>query len=134
MLMKAMQVVQPRSFVTVQVPIPHLTSGSPDRLLIQTRWASMCGSDIPFFTGNKRFKPYPLAPGAPIHECVGQVVESTSDLFRPGDHVVAIPEGDQGSGRVLCGAGRQSRSIAARPRRPRYELHDPAAFDGDERR
>jgi len=96
MLMKAMQVVQPRSFVTAQVPIPHLTSGSPDRLLIQTRWASMCGSDIPFFTGNKRFKPYPLAPGAPIHECVGQVVESTSDLFRPGDQVVAIPEGDRG--------------------------------------
>ena len=26
----------------------------------------------------------------------GQVVESTSDMFRPGDQVVAIPEGDQG--------------------------------------
>ena len=31
-----------------------------------------------------------------MHECVGQVVESTSDMFRPGDQVVAIPEGDQG--------------------------------------
>jgi L-iditol 2-dehydrogenase len=96
MLMKTMQVVRPRSFVTMQVPVPHLTCGSPDRLLIQTRWASMCGSDIPFFTGNKRFKPYPLAPGAPIHECVGQAVESTSDLFRPCDHILAIPEGDRG--------------------------------------
>jgi len=56
----------------------------------------MCGSDIPFFTGSKRYKPYPLAIGAPIHECSGQVVESTSNLFHPGDYVVAIPDGDQG--------------------------------------
>lgn len=96
MLMRALQVVQPRSFVPVQASVPHTSSSNPDRLLIQTNWVSMCGSDIPFFTGSKRFTPYPLAPGAPIHECVGQVVESTSDLFQPGDRVVAIPEGDQG--------------------------------------
>jgi L-iditol 2-dehydrogenase len=96
MLMRALQVVRPRSFETVQVPVPHLSSGSADRLLIQTRWVSMCGSDIPFFTGSKRFKAYPLPLGAPVHECVGQVVQSTSNLFQPGDHVIAIPEGDQG--------------------------------------
>lgn len=56
----------------------------------------MCGSDIPFFTGSKRYKHYPLNPGAPIHECYGQVVESTSSRFQPGEWVVAIPEGDQG--------------------------------------
>jgi L-iditol 2-dehydrogenase len=56
----------------------------------------MCGSDIPFFTGNKRHKSYPLPVGAPIHECVGRVVESIASLFQPGDRVVAIPEGDQG--------------------------------------
>jgi len=56
----------------------------------------MCGSDIPFFTGNKRHKTYPLPVATPIHECVGQVIESTSDLFHPGDRVVAIPESDQG--------------------------------------
>jgi L-iditol 2-dehydrogenase len=55
----------------------------------------MCGSDIPFFTGSKRYKNYPFAPGFPIHECVGQVVESTSSLFEPGDWVIAIPEGNQ---------------------------------------
>jgi threonine dehydrogenase-like Zn-dependent dehydrogenase len=96
MSMKALQVVRPRSFATVQLPVPDLGSGGADRLLIRTRWVSMCGSDIPFFTGNKRFKTYPLPPGAPIHECAGQVVESTSNLFQPGDQVIAIPEGDQG--------------------------------------
>jgi L-iditol 2-dehydrogenase len=56
----------------------------------------MCGSDIPFFTGNKRHKTYPLPVAQPIHECVGKVIESTSSLYQPGDRVVAIPQTDQG--------------------------------------
>jgi threonine dehydrogenase-like Zn-dependent dehydrogenase len=96
MLMNALQVVQPRHFSLVQTPIPHLTSDQRERLVVRTSWVSMCGSDIPFFTGNKRHKTYPLPLGAPIHECSGQVVESTSHLFQPGEQVVAIPDGDQG--------------------------------------
>lgn len=56
----------------------------------------MCGSDIPFFTGNKRFCTYPLAAGAPIHECTGEVVESDSQLFPRGCRVIAIPDGTEG--------------------------------------
>jgi L-iditol 2-dehydrogenase len=93
--MRALQVVRPRTFQTVDVPVPSLSDGGPDRLLIRTCWVSMCGSDIPFFTGSKRHKNYPLLPGAPIHECVGQVVESTSSQFEPGDYVIAIPDGNQ---------------------------------------
>jgi len=96
MQMKALQVVQPRSFTPVEVPVPILKSNGSDQILIRTDWVSLCGSDIPFFTGSKRFKPYPLVPGAPIHECVGQVIDSTSNLFQPGDRVVAIPEDNQG--------------------------------------
>jgi L-iditol 2-dehydrogenase len=94
--MKALQLIRPRSFASVELPVPHLTPVTPHRIVVRTSWVSMCGSDIPFFTGSKRLQSYPLVPGAPIHECMGQVVESVSDLFRPGDHVVAIPDGDQG--------------------------------------
>jgi L-iditol 2-dehydrogenase len=94
--MKALQVTRPRNFELIQVPVPDLEAASPDKILVQPETVSLCGSDIPFFTGSKRFKNYPLAPGAPIHECVGQVVKSTSSQFQPGDRVVAIPEGDQG--------------------------------------
>ena len=96
MLMKALQVVRPRSFEQVQVPVPALEPGSTDRILVQPSWVSMCGSDIPFFTGSKRHKSYPLPAGTPIHECVGQVIDSTSSLFQSGDRVIVIPEGDQG--------------------------------------
>jgi len=95
MLMNALHLVQPRSFVNIQVPVPKLGSGNPEQILIRTNWVSMCGSDIPFFTGNQRIKHYPLAPGAPIHECVGLVVESQSTRFQPGDWVIAIPENNQ---------------------------------------
>lgn len=93
--MKALQLFRPRNFVKVEVPTLNLSSQGSDYLLIQTRWVSMCGSDIPFFTGSQRLKHYPLAPGAPIHECVGQVLESQSEQFQPGDWVIAIPENNQ---------------------------------------
>jgi threonine dehydrogenase-like Zn-dependent dehydrogenase len=94
--MKALQVVAPRAFAVVEAPIPSLAPGGPERILVRTAWVSMCGSDIPYFTGSKRFKPFPPPIAAPIHECVGQVVESRSSQFKPGDRVVAIPDGDQG--------------------------------------
>jgi threonine dehydrogenase-like Zn-dependent dehydrogenase len=94
--MKALQVVQPRTFELVHVSIPDLERAGPNHILVQPEWVSLCGSDIPFFTGSKRFGSYPLAPGAPIHECVGRVIKSSSELFHPGERVVAIPEGDKG--------------------------------------
>jgi L-iditol 2-dehydrogenase len=96
MLMKALQAVRPGVFEQVQVPVPSLPPEAPERVLVRTGWVSMCGSDIPFFSGNKRFLQYPLAPGAPIHECVGEVVESTTVLCQPGDRVLSIPDGNQG--------------------------------------
>jgi L-iditol 2-dehydrogenase len=101
--MKALQVVTPRSFARVEIPMPELKSLAPDRILVKPQWVSMCGSDIPFFTGNKRHKTYPLPVAAPIHECAGTVVDSTSSLFKKGDWVVAIPENDQGLSEFFVG-------------------------------
>ncbi len=95
-MMKALQLVGPRIFEQLEVPIPSLAPGPSELLLIKSRWLSLCGSDISFFNGNKRYIQFPLAVGNPIHESVGEVVESQSDLFKPGEMVLAIPEGDQG--------------------------------------
>lgn len=100
--MKALQVTQPHTFARIEIPQPELNASEKGQILVHSAWFSMCGSDIPFFSGGKRFKNhprfenYPLAWGMPIHECVGQVVESTSERFESGDWVVAIPDGDQG--------------------------------------
>jgi L-iditol 2-dehydrogenase len=94
--MKALQLVQPRTFKPVQVPVPDLDMTGADTLLVRTEWISLCGSDIPFFTGSKPSKSYPLPVGTPVHECVGEVIKSTSRHFQPGERVVVLPEGDQG--------------------------------------
>jgi L-iditol 2-dehydrogenase len=94
--MKVLHLTLPRSFAESDCPVPELDVRFPDRILVKTRWVSMCGSDIPFFTGSKRLNPYPLPPGAPIHECVGEVVESTCEELSPGVHVVAIPAENKG--------------------------------------
>jgi threonine dehydrogenase-like Zn-dependent dehydrogenase len=101
--MKALQVITPRSFTCVETPVPDLKSLAPGRILVKPQWVSMCGSDIPFFTGGKRHKTYPLPVGAPIHECTGTVVDSTSPQFKKGDWVVAIPENDQGLSEFFVG-------------------------------
>lgn len=93
--MKSLQLIQSRVFEIVDAPMPKI-AGFTDRLLVRSRWFSLCGSDISFFNGNKRCVKYPMPVGAPIHESVGQVVESQSGQFRPGDMVLAIPEGDAG--------------------------------------
>jgi L-iditol 2-dehydrogenase len=96
MIMKALQVIRPRIFETVSVPVPGIPPGDHNGILVRTAAVALCGSDISFFTGNKRFTEYPLVPGAPVHECVGEVVESASELFKPGDRVLAIPDENRG--------------------------------------
>jgi NADPH:quinone reductase-like Zn-dependent oxidoreductase len=94
--MKALQIIKPRSFSTIEVPIPQLEADSSGQVLVRTTWISMCGSDIPFFTGSKRYQTFPFLWGSRVHECVDQVAECTSERFQVGDWVVAIPEKDQG--------------------------------------
>jgi L-iditol 2-dehydrogenase len=120
MLMKSLQLVTPRAFSLVNVPVPKLPGDGEERILVRTRWVSMCGSDIPFFAGNKRLLPYPMAAGAPIHECIGDVVESSSHGFQPGDRVIAIPDGNQGMAELFL--ARADRTIALDAR-----LHDSDA-------
>jgi len=118
MPMNALQVTRPHTFDRVQVPVPSLQG--TDRILVRTAWVSMCGSDIPFFAGKKRLQTYPMVPGAPIHECVGDVAESASELFRPGDRVLSIPDGDQGLAEFFL--AQPSRTVALNP-----GIQDPGA-------
>ena len=91
--MKALQVVRPRQFQTVEIARPQIDD---DQILVQLKKAVLCGSDIPKYTGLWPGLEYPLPPGMPIHECVGVVVESHASRFQVGDRVVAVPKGDQG--------------------------------------
>ena len=94
--MKALQLHRPRSFHQIEVPQPDLGSAGPERLVVRPLTLSLCGSDIPFYTGSKRQRRFPLPAGAPIHECLGEVIASSSAQYAPGERVIAIPDSDQG--------------------------------------
>ncbi len=94
--MKALRASQPRTFLQIQVPDPHLEPGVAGQIVVRNEWVSLCGSDVPIFTGSKRNKTFPLAAGAPNHECVGRVVESSSEKYPAGSRVIAVPLSDLG--------------------------------------
>jgi L-iditol 2-dehydrogenase len=111
--MRALQLRAPRTYAVVQVPAPSLAATEGERLLIRTLRASICGSDIPFFTGHKPRIAFPLPPGAHVHECVGRVEESTSRDFKPGDLVAAVPEDDLGLAELFVARADKAVLLAA---------------------
>ena len=81
------QVVAPGFVERVEVPDDsgQLQDGQVRlRLLV----AGLCGSDMPRLNGAKGLSPGGGLGGAPVHEAVGEVIESASPLFKRSQHVV----------------------------------------------
>jgi threonine dehydrogenase-like Zn-dependent dehydrogenase len=87
--MHSLQITRPRLIEIIDIPVPALPGKG--WILVRLRRALICGSDLPAFNGRNQILNYPLPPGMFIHECFGEVVESTSDRLRIGDRVVAMP-------------------------------------------
>ncbi|MGB1748771.1 MAG: zinc-dependent alcohol dehydrogenase [Dehalococcoidia bacterium] len=60
-------------------------------VLVRTRAASICGSDLHMVHTGWAMHAFPAMPGHPGHEAAGEVVESKSDQFKPGDLVLTTP-------------------------------------------
>src|SRR5438477_10596286 len=78
-----------------QVPVPEVR---PDDVLIRTKKASVCGTDIHIYNWDvwaQRTIPVPMTIG---HEFVGEIVSVGTNVrgFAPGDLVV-------GEGHITCG-------------------------------
>lgn len=88
-MMRAAYVPGPDRVEVGDFPVP-VTSG-PGDLVVRMLWASICGSDVHHIY-HGYLKPEGLnQPGYPGHEGVGVVVESRSDRFAVGDHVLTVP-------------------------------------------
>ena len=129
--MKAAQIVGPRLAKVVDVDEPSLEGSG--RIKVRIERACLCGSDSPLFNYDlnalieaadrdpsqplfvpfvdfERGDPYPLEVGLSIHECLGTVIESTSDRFQEGDFVLALPDRHDGLVEYLC--ARDTRAIS----------------------
>ncbi|MCD6352380.1 MAG: zinc-binding dehydrogenase [Armatimonadetes bacterium] len=73
--MKAAQIVAPKQVELVDVPEPV---PGPGEVLVRVTHAGVCGSDLPLYGGEAA--QYPLQPGAPGHELIGELVDDLADL------------------------------------------------------
>lgn len=118
---KAVQITAPQRAEIIEVPEPAIPEGRSGMVKVRLERACLCGSDRPLWHLDFRHahphqliqhydvpvpdnpgEIYPLLPGLSIHECVGTVEESTSERFRAGDFVLALPYIHHGFFEVLC--------------------------------
>lgn len=71
-----------------EVPVP---APAPGKVLVRTRLASICGSDLHIVYMGWNVHEWPLPHGYPGHEGVGEVVDGGGTEFQPGDLVLTVP-------------------------------------------
>ena len=83
--MKAVYVPKPHQMEIKELPAPKPAAG---QVLIRVRAVGICGSDMHIYHGSNPLATYPRIVG---HEFAGEVAESLSGAFKPGDHVCVDP-------------------------------------------
>jgi len=89
MKMFAAKLIAPRRFEIFDAPAPRIEDSPPNSIIVRTRRATICGSDVPYFLGVTPAWDHECFPA---HECVGEVIASNSSQFQRGDTVMAIPD------------------------------------------
>ena len=82
---RAAQLVELGRVECVEAEVEPLRDGD---VLVRTRYASICGSDLHIVYDGIETAPPQWVPGYPGHEGVGEVLESRSDALQPGDLVL----------------------------------------------
>lgn len=86
--MRASTILGPGQITVGDAPDPDLL---PGQVLLKVLQAAICGSDRKSLARGGLSGGRHLGPGAPGHECVGEVLESDSELFRRGDRLLVMP-------------------------------------------
>ncbi|MCK9286436.1 MAG: alcohol dehydrogenase catalytic domain-containing protein [Sphaerochaetaceae bacterium] len=90
--MRQAVMVQPKTIVLERVAVPKV---SGTKVLVETAYIGICGSDIHVYHGKHPYTSYPVVQG---HEVSGKVVAIGDDVkhIKIGDHVTVEPQ-------VSCG-------------------------------
>lgn len=78
----------------------------PGQVRLRFRAAGLCGSDMPQLRGMPIFSVNGNHDGAPIHEIVGEVIETASDRLVVGDQVVGTGGAAAGLAEILVESDR----------------------------
>jgi threonine dehydrogenase-like Zn-dependent dehydrogenase len=109
--MFAAKLVAPKKFEMVEIPAPDIETAPPDSIVVRTRRATTCGSDMPYFLGIYPESRHMSPVAFPAHECVGEVVATTSSRFHVGDTVMAQPDAFTGLGQFYLARAKNTTLI-----------------------
>jgi L-iditol 2-dehydrogenase len=82
--------VNPGQFVHGQMAAPDASSLDQGQVIVRFVCGAVCGSDLPKFRGKADRGDYGPYDGYPLHEVVGEVVETRSAALSLGDRVVGF--------------------------------------------
>lgn len=85
--MRVVRLLAPRNMEIVTRPDPSIGAGE---VLLRMQEIAVCGSDLPHYLGTHPHD-YPEPDGVPAHECVGTILESNLEGYRPGDRALFFP-------------------------------------------
>lgn len=94
--MKCAQIVSPGKLEFVDTPLPDLDKIEGQPILVRLHAGVLCASDFPRFVGGAFNIQFPRPLGDSLHELIGEVVDSRSERFKPGDWTLAIPPDQRG--------------------------------------
>lgn len=83
--MKSLICVKPGEFAWAEKEMPV---ESPGNSIIKLERLGICGTDYHAFDGNQPFFSYPRILG---HEIAGEIIQTNSKVFKPGDRVTVSP-------------------------------------------
>jgi len=99
--MKTARIAEPWKLEWIEVPLPDLDAIEGEPISVRLHAGVLCASDFPRFMGGAFNVPFPRPLGDSLHECIGEVVDSRSRRFKPGDRVLAIPPDQRGLSEVF---------------------------------
>ena len=111
--MLAGDIYEPRKIRLTDTEEPALDPASPGEIIFQPELGCLCGSDLLYFEGD--YAEYPPEIGHSLHEMIGRVVDTNGDLFQVGDHVLCVPDGQQGLSERFRVTERQAILVDPRP-------------------
>jgi len=101
--MKAAMVTEPYKVEIVEIDAPEI---GPKEVLIKTKIAGVCGSDLHLFKGSHPFRKPPAVLG---HEIAGEICKIGAQVtkFKVGDRVTVLPQVECGECE-FCRIGKQN--------------------------
>lgn len=125
--MLAAHIISPRRLEMIECAPPSLDGVPGEPVLVRLHGGVLCASDFPRYVGGAFNVEFPRPIGDSLHECIGEIVDSRSARFKPGDRVLSIPPDQRGMSEIFLADASMTVHLPTFEPRERLILAQPLA-------